>query len=71
MRKTRKRPVLRIRAHFNGTRPFMDAYADVLALLLRPRQKAKSSIRTFDSGETFHYDSDKNKKESDHDGTND
>ena len=66
--RTRKRPVLRVHAHYDGKQPFLEAYADVFAKILRSQRRAKSSIRTFDSSKTFHYDLGINEKESDHNG---
>jgi hypothetical protein len=64
----RKRPIIRVHAHFDGKRPLTEAYADVFALILRSQRKAKSSVHTFEGREPFHYDSSRNHKECDRDG---
>jgi len=68
MRTAKKRPLLNVRAHYDGKQPFVEAYADVFAQFLRSQRKAKSSIHTFDTGKQFHYDLGRIEKERDHNG---
>ena len=69
MRIARVRPVIKIHAHYDGGKPFADAYADVFAMLIQTQKKAKSSVRTFDCHEPFQYDWHMNQKERDDLGT--
>jgi hypothetical protein len=62
MKKNKARPIIKVHAHYDGEKPFTEAYADVFALLLQERRKAKSSIRTFDGGKPFQYDFKRNQK---------
>ena len=71
MRTVKKRPVLRIRAFYDGKQPLVDVYADVLAQLFQSQRKTKSSVCTFDRGKQSHYDLGRKQKERDHNGTND
>jgi len=71
MRTINKRPTLRVHSRYVGNKPFIEAYADMFALLLQSKRLMKSSIRTFDTSKPFHYDSDINKKGSDFNGTTD
>lgn len=67
--RTIKKPILRVRAHYDGAQPLTDAYADVFALLLKQERGEKSSNRTFDGGKPFHYDCFNNQKECDRDAS--
>jgi len=66
----KKRPALRVHSRYVGSKPFIEAYADMFALLLQSKRLMKSSIRTFDTCKPFHYDNDITEKGSDSDGTN-
>jgi len=68
MRTAKPRPIIKVHAYYDGTYPFVDAYADVIAMLLREKM-SKSSIRTFDCREPFHYGLPKPPKEYDRNGT--
>jgi hypothetical protein len=68
MRTKKPRPVIKVRAYYDGAGPFLEAYADVFALQLQRQGKAKSPIRTFENSKLFHYDYIKNQKERVSDG---
>ena len=69
MKTEKARPIIRIHAHYNGARPFLETYADMFVLYLQKQQKAKSYFYTFESGKPFHYDLKKRQKEPDCDGS--
>jgi hypothetical protein len=69
MRTAKARPIIKVHAHYDGEKPFTEAYADVFAMLLQEQSKEKSSIRTFDGGKPFQYDFRKNQKECDCNGS--